>query len=467
MDCMTAPSRNLILTYYDDLRQLISERVSDPNPVLDPVAFSPGFFLPEIDDVLRRYLAAATARWDTLPAYHSTPLKLLDLTGNPGTNTTKTFASLLIVARAVEFIRRCGEPVLIVTPSSGNKGIALRDAVARAITAGLVSSDQLAVAVVVPSRAAAKLRSDLLSQRADLRPRNPVLVFDGARDEDVKPLARKFVDSYAEQFSRRTGARLWFTLELGNYLIADAARALFEHEISPTARAARPRVHAHAVSSAFGLLGYNLGRDLLEARGAASAADRPGFLLVQHLATPDMVLSWHHGSFSRQGIPRYSFCHATGLYEQSADRRFPFGVHDPAEVLEPTFYSQRPATSPAMNAYLERFGGGGIVVSMHECLERYRSISSLLGGTALRLPADPHDLREWSLVMAFTGVMNAVDRGLLEPGAEVVVHGSGSYAKGDYAPIEAAAVSSVRTPEDMAARLFEPASQPGQRRGRS
>src|SRR5262249_43341618 len=153
----------------------------------------------------------------------------------------------------------------------------------------------------------------------------------------VKALGRAFVDAYAAEVYRRHGVAMWFSLALPNYLVADAARAAFEADAAPTGLAA-PRGPPHAVSRAFGLLGYNLGRDVLEADGSAEADDRPGFLLVQHLGTPDMVLNLRTGSFGREGLPPY---HDDGaVWVQNSDPHFPYVTDDPAEVLDPTFYTK-------------------------------------------------------------------------------------------------------------------------------
>jgi hypothetical protein len=104
-----------------------------------------------------------------------------------------------------------------------------------------------------------------------------------------------------------------------------------------------------------------------------------------------------------------------------------------------------------MNAVIEKFGGDGVVVSRRECLDRYPLAERWLAGSALALPADPADLREWSLVMALTGVWNAIDRGLVPSGREIVVHGSGSYA-GDYPPCPAEA--EVSTVDQVAAAVL-------------
>jgi hypothetical protein len=377
-------------------------------------------------------------------------LHLLDLMGNPGTHTTKTFASLVIVGRAVEHIRRTGENLCIFTPTSANKGIALRDAVARAHASGLATPEQLRVVVLAPESTRAKFRDDALAADPALRALNPLLRYAGTDPEAVKALGKAFVTEHAAA-AHAAGTTLWFSLDLRNYLVADAARAAFEADVSPTA-AAGPRWHAHAVSSAFGLLGYNTGRDVLEAAGVVDPADRPGFLLVQHLGTPDMVLSLVHGDFSREALPPYR--RDNGALVQDDAARFPAVTDDAAEVLDPTFYTHRPVTSPTMNDLIARHGGDGIVVSRRECVARFPMLREWFAGTARPLPDDPAALREWSLVMAGTGVANAIDRRLVPDGVEVVIHGSGSYAVDDYAPLGEAAVTPVGTVDEIAGAVL-------------
>lgn len=406
---------------------------------------------------MRTLLAPATARWQDLTTYQGHRVVLLDLTGNPGTHTTKTFASLVIVARAVEHLRRTGQPVIIFSPTSANKGTALRDAVLGAYDAGLATPEQLRIVVLAPATSQPKLRSSRLSQDPALRALNPLLLYEGPQPEDVKALGRTFVDQAAAGLTAGTGANLWFSLELANYLVADTARAFFEQAADPPAAGGPPRLHAHAVSSAFGLLGYHQGRAVLEAAGEARPATRPASLLVQHLGTPDMVLNLRTGSFDRSGVPSYK-PDQTGLLRQSDDPRFPAATLDVDEVLDPTFYTRRPATSPAMNAIIGEFGGDGIVVSLHECLERYphlrQALATVAGPVPPRpLPADPRELREWSLVMAWTGALNAIDRGLIAPGTEIVIHGTGWYGAGDYQPPQPQEVTRVRSVDDIAAAV--------------
>ncbi|TQJ01797.1 hypothetical protein FB471_1513 [Amycolatopsis cihanbeyliensis] len=430
--------------------------MTDPAPVTgDPARFSPGFDLPRPDAGVQRLYSAATTRWCPLGEYAGHRLTLLDLASNPGTHTTKTFASLLIVARAIAYIRRTGEPITIFSPTSANKGTALRDAVLRAIEAELVTPEQLRVVILAPESCRDKLRASRMSTDSTLRELNPLLLYRGAPAESVKRLGREFVDAHAGQL-KREGRNLWFSLELANYLIADTARAFFEHAVDPTDVSGGPRWHAHAVSSAFGMLGYHHGRTVLEDAGLATPASRPATLLVQHMATADMVLSLRTGSFERHGLPRYSAEPGTGLHRQDGegDPHFPTTTYDPDETLDPTFYTRRPATSPAMNELIGRFGGDGIVVSLHECLHRYPEIRAMLAGHERGLPVDVRGLREWSLVMALTGVLNAVDRGLITPGADIVVHGSGWYSADEYQPPGESSTTTVTTVDDIAAAVI-------------
>lgn len=442
---------NLVLDLYERYEAVLREVVADPAPVTEPGAFSPGYALPEPDEAVRRYLAAGQARWQPLPGYGGHRVTLLDLAGNPGTHTTKTYPSLLIVARAVEYTRRTGEPVVIFTPTSANKGTALRDAVLRAYEAGLATPDTLRVVVLAPRSGLPKLRASRLSTDPALAAANPMLLYGGERSEEVKAIGRAFVDRYAAPL-RAAGSNLWFSLALPNYLVADTGRAFLEHRVAPTDGAPR-RLHAHSVSSAYGLLGYHAGRRVLEAAGDADVASRPASLLVQHLATADMVCSLRTGDFDR-GRPEYAYDPATGLYRQHDDPVFPQVTADPGELLDATFYTHRPPTSPEMNELIATHGGGGVVVSLQECVERYPALRAWIAGAARPLPADLRNLREWSLVMALTGVCNAVDRGLVEPDRDIVVHGTGWYADGEYEPLPASAAVPVTTVDDVAAAVL-------------
>jgi hypothetical protein len=429
--------RNLITDFYDLIREAGRAFDAESEAVRDGEI--PAFQFPELTPEMADFFGAAGVCWQQISMYQGLPVALLNLAANPATQTTKTFASLLIVARAVEHIRRRDEPVVIFSPTSANKGTALRDAVQRAIDCGLVNPAQLRVAILVPRASVGKLRRSRLSDDPDLAALNPVLVLDSPVPENVKTLGREFANKYAAEVRRCTGALLWYTLDLSNYLIADMARAYFEHAVAPVDATTRPRTHVHAVSSAFGLLGYHRGRQFLEDRGLSDPAQRPGSLLVQHLGTPDMVVHTRFGGFHASRIPEYHRDATTGRYYQDSDPHFPQVTDDPAEVLDRTFYTRRPTTAPAMSGIIAEHGGDGIVVSRHDCTTRYPELREWLELAGFAAPMDWTEVREWSLVMAFTGALNAVDRGLIGPDDELVVHGSGWYLASQYRPLGDAA----------------------------
>ncbi|MFG2125512.1 DUF6002 family protein [Streptomyces sp. NPDC048710] len=432
----TATVLKSALTHYDaELRQALTalghDRADGPDGA--PM-FAPAFRLPDPSPALERFFAVSDIGVADLPAYRGHRLRLLDLMGNPATRTTKTLASLVIVARAVRHITETGERVLIVTPSSANKATALRDAVHRAVDSGLVTADQLHIAAVVPAQSTAKLWASPLSEDPALRRRNPLVVHPCEEPAAVKELATEFAVTHADRLWRQYGTRVWYTLGLDNYRAADVLRAFAERDLLPTGDdGTHSRTHVHSVSSAFGLLGHELGHRTVTAGGRSLPQAR--YFLVQHLGTPDMVLSLRHGTHDRANLPAYRFDTAAGLYRQEEDPHFPTTTFHPEEQLDPTFYTRRPVTSARMDPLIAAHGGGGVVVSLHECLSRYAEVRALLAAAGLALPADPRRLREWSLVMAVTGTLNAADRGLLPDSDDLLIHGSGSYGDQDYRPV--------------------------------
>ncbi|MFE7614803.1 DUF6002 family protein [Streptomyces sp. NPDC057496] len=350
---------------------------------------------------------------------------ILDLMRNPGARTTKTMASLLMIARAAAHIRRTGERVLLFTPTSGNKGTALRDAVARAHATGLATPDELRIVMLAPEASRSKLRDCALTGDQTLRTANPVVLARVEQPADVKRLSSEVVQRHAAEILDTTGFRVWYTLDLDNYRIADAVRAFVEAELLPITADSAPRVHAHAVSSAFGLLGYHLGHQLLTEGlpGHAAPARHPGFHLVQQLATADMVTS-----LLGTKPPDYSYDETVGAWRQDVAAEFPAVTDDPQEVIDPTFYTKEPPTRAQVNEIIARHGGGGIVVSRRECLEHFDRVRALAAAAGIEITADPALIREWSLVKALTGVLLSRERGLLAPDTEVVVHASGYYS---------------------------------------
>lgn len=381
-------------------------------------------------------------------------ISILDLMRNPGTGTTKSMASLLMVARAVSHIRRTGERVLLLTPTSGNKGTALRDAVARAYSTGLASPERLRIVMVAPAASRDKLRGCPLTADTALRRANPVAVANVDQPADVKPLSSQVFELHAARIHARTGFRLWYTLDLDNYRVADAARAFAEAELLPITDGSPPRLHVHAVSSAFGLLGYHLGHRLLSAGlpGWTAPAWHPGFFLVQQLATPDMVTSL-------LGVkpPDYERDEAGSVWRQRSTPEFPGETDDPHEVIDPTFYTKSPTTREQINDIVGRHGGGGVVVSRRECLDRYGQVRDLAARAGLTISADPARIREWSLVKALTGVLVARERGLLDAGTDIVVHASGYFNDELIPPMPDEHITRIDTVEELARLVFQAA----------
>ncbi|MFJ4321078.1 DUF6002 family protein [Streptomyces lavendulae] len=381
--------------------------------------------IPEPDDSLREFYAASDVSVHELEPVGGRRVTALNLMRNPGTRTTKTFASLSMVARAVQHIRETGENVIIVTPTSGNKGTALRDAVARAYATGIAGPDHLRVMTVAPADSLRKQRDCPLAATPELRAANPAVLAQVDRPAQVKEVTRNVVDAYLADPGTKDTWRVWYTMDLDNYRTADVVRACVEAEFTAPHDVDVPRWHAHSVSSAYGLLGYSLGHRLLSEGAAAdlkALPTHPGFFLVQHLSTPDMVLS-----LSGSSLPRYARDAVDGLWRQSADPRFPAVTDSPSDLIDPTFYTRAPVTSAEIDPIIRTHGGDGVVVSRRECLERWSRVRELAAPIGADLPASPEDLREWSLTMALTGLLIGDERGLIPKGTDVVVHASGSY----------------------------------------
>ncbi|WP_028624142.1 DUF6002 family protein [Pseudomonas sp. Ant30-3] len=407
-------------------------------------SFEPSMRLAELDSRMRSFLSVATAQFFELGKYRDMPLRLFDLRQNAGTQTTKTFASTLIVARAIRHIQETGENVLLFSPSSGNKAIALRDAVLRAVQTKLVHREQLRIITLTPAQTVSKLRKTELYDDPGLRILNPVFVLDTESPEAVKVVGQRFKELF--NHSPLMDSKLWHSLRLENYRFSDQARAFFDFEYGDAWNTDRKTAHVHAVSSAYGLLGYCSGIE--ELKRQRTQVSSPAFLLVQHLATGDMVLHLLDGNFERGSFPRYTQT-VNGLWEQSESAHFPATTWDPDEVLEPTFYTHLPPTAVEMTALVKANGGSGIVVSLHECMQRYAECVQLLANTPVRLPNDPRDLKEWSLVMAMTGCLNAIDRKLLKGIDGCTIHASGSYCRGEYEAIPADGLTVIGSAEEM------------------
>ncbi len=439
-----APPICLIERYYDLIRANAGQFT------LASAEFEPAMALPDLDLSMREFLAPASAQFFSLGHYHDVPLRLLDLRQNPATQTSKTFAATLIVARAVRHIQDTGEPVLLFSPSSGNQAVALRDAVLRALQAGLAERHHLRVITLTPQQTVNKLRRSELYECPELRFLNPVFVLEHPTAEWVKRVAEEFKVLYHLRAS--TALRLWHAKCVDNYRFADQARAFFDFEYGDAWDLDRRTLHVQAVSSACGLLGYCSGIDALQRDGRRVAT--PEFLLVQHLASSDLVKHLLGGQFGEQHTPLYAPTDQ-GLWVQGRSAHFPASTWNPHETLETSLYSHVPPTAAEMTARVRSNGGSGIVVSLHECLQRYGECARLLADTPVKLPSDPRELGEWSLVMALTGCMNALDRNLVVGIDSCTVHASGSYAHGDYACLPQDGYSRVRDAGEMLGLLSQ------------
>jgi hypothetical protein len=419
--------KNSLARYYEKLQE-VAARFDDESLPIPVGTFRPRFALPALSSEIVEYLSASDISFAELGEYRGVSLHIMNLMGNPETQTTKTFASLLMVLRAVSHIQRTGERVLLVTPSSANKATALRNAVQRAIQAGLVTDSQLRIAVVVPKGAVLKLRLSPLDADADSRRRNPVVVFDGVESSGVKDISREAVECLLANVETPLGFQIWYTLDVNNYLLADSVRAFAEADAYGSQGASR--VHAHAVSSAYGLLGHNLGWNHLS-EISKSGVPRPEYLLVQQLATPDMVLGISSSKGRKSEIPNYAYNEDRSRFEQDSDVHFPAYTTTLDDEIDPTFYTHNPPTLPRMIKVLGEHGGDGIVVSSDECRDRYADIAGYLTKACISLPADRGAIRENSLVMGFTGALNAIERDIVRP-SELLLHGSGHYTRTDF-----------------------------------
>jgi hypothetical protein len=433
---------NALIAYLDDVQEAMRLVAATKTPT---ERFEPAWRLPERSERLERFFSTSSLSLAGMARVGDAELFLMDLTQNPGTGTTKTFGSHVIVARALRHTQDTGEPVLLLTPSAANKAVALRDAVLRAYRAGLATPETLRVVTIVPRSSLMKLWDSPMAQDPALAAGNRVGVYDGAEREDVKRLTTGAYREVADRLLADTGFRLWYTLDPDNYRVADVVRAGIEADALAPAHD-RQRWHVHAVSSAYGFLGHDLGRRVLAER----SGQRPGdarYLLVQHLETPDLVLS----VLGRDEPPRYVADERWGVLRQAGtpDPRFPVTCAAPDERLERTFYTRNPPTTGAVRAMVERQGGDGMVVSLEECTRRYPEVRAMAAAAGMtRLPLDPRHLREWAMVMAVVGALNALERGLVPADSQIVVHGSGCYGEEHFDQLDRSSTTPVGTVAD-------------------
>ena len=121
--------------------------------------------------------------------YKDYSIELLNLMSDPSTNTTKTFPTLLTVAKLIHHIEKTGETVIILTPSSGNKATAFRAAVEKAIEKKLVAAEKLRTITLIPRESVSKFRASKLYNDKKLNKLNPVFIYSGDESDDVKKIA--------------------------------------------------------------------------------------------------------------------------------------------------------------------------------------------------------------------------------------------------------------------------------------
>lgn len=139
---------------------------------------------------------------------------------------------------------------MLVTPSAANKASALRDAVSHAYKVGLATPSTLRVSVVIPASGLPKVWTSALDDDARLRQLNPICVYGEEDREGVKRLVHGFIDDYAGRILDVHGIRVWDSLHVDNYMVADVVRAFAEADAWGVPQ--NSRLHVHAVSSAYG-----------------------------------------------------------------------------------------------------------------------------------------------------------------------------------------------------------------------
>lgn len=119
-------SDNLVERYYNLLLNSEEFFSSENNntPSGSSHTFEPDFKIPFMDEKLKKYLSPTKASIVSIGKYKGREISLFNLMKNPATNTVKTYAATLMIARAVSHIREKREKIIVFSPSSGNKAIA-------------------------------------------------------------------------------------------------------------------------------------------------------------------------------------------------------------------------------------------------------------------------------------------------------------------------------------------------------
>ena len=119
-----------LIKYYLQLRDLSQTPFFNKKTIIEN---NLSFSLPENLSVTEeKLLSSATMSLHPINECRSLPAFFLKLFDVKKKTSTKIFASLLMVLRAVNEIKKNNKPVIFLTPSSWNKASGLRTAVARA-----------------------------------------------------------------------------------------------------------------------------------------------------------------------------------------------------------------------------------------------------------------------------------------------------------------------------------------------
>jgi len=175
---------NPLLRYYKGIQlaeKLVQKQKDLNNP--EEVCF---LKLPEITEKYIKFFEHSSVSRSNILVYKDHSIELLNLMSDHSTNTTKTFPTLLTVAKLIHHIEKTGETVIILTPSSGNKATAFRAAVEKAIEQKLVAAEKLRTITLIPRESVSKFRASKLYNDEKLNKLNPVFILSGNKSDDVK-----------------------------------------------------------------------------------------------------------------------------------------------------------------------------------------------------------------------------------------------------------------------------------------
>ena len=102
---------SVLTRYYPGIRRA-QAHLQQQGATQKLAGWEPDRQLPELSDELARLFEPGVMEWHELGEYKGCRLRFLNLMLDPTTHTTKTFASLLMVARAIAHIRETEERIV-------------------------------------------------------------------------------------------------------------------------------------------------------------------------------------------------------------------------------------------------------------------------------------------------------------------------------------------------------------------